>query len=49
MGRLIFDAISQRDEPVVGGVTVLFSAALVLINLVVDVTYGYLDPRVHYN
>jgi peptide/nickel transport system permease protein len=48
MGRLMFDAISQRDEPIVGGVTILFSVALVLINLLVDVTYGYLDPRIHY-
>ena len=48
MGRLLFDAISQRDEPLVCGVTVIFSASLVLINLVVDLTYGYLDPRIRY-
>jgi peptide/nickel transport system permease protein len=48
MGRMLFDAISQRDEPLVCGVTVIFSAALVLINLIVDLTYGYLDPRIHY-
>ena len=48
MGRLIFDAISQRDEPVVAGVTLLFSTMLVLINLLVDLTYRWLDPRIHY-
>jgi peptide/nickel transport system permease protein len=48
MGRLLFDAISQRDEPLVCGVTIIFSASLVLINLMVDLTYGYLDPRIHY-
>jgi len=48
MGRLVFDAISQRDEPAVAGVTILFSGALVLINLAVDLTYGWLDPRIQY-
>ena len=48
MGRLIVDAVIERDEPVVGGMILLFSVGLVLINLMVDLTYAYLDPRVHY-
>ncbi len=49
MGRLILEALFQRDEPLISGALLIFSVALVLINLVVDLTYGYLDPRVHYN
>ena len=48
MGRMIFDAISQRDEPLIGGVAIIFAAGLVVINLIVDITYRYLDPRIHY-
>jgi len=46
MGRLILDATRQRDYPIVSGVMLLFSVAMVLINLAVDLTYAYLDPRV---
>jgi len=48
MGRLIIDATFARDEPVVYGVMLVFSVAVMLINLAVDLTYAYLDPRVHY-
>ena len=48
MGRMIFDAIAQRDEPLVCGVAIIFAAGLVIINLIVDITYGFLDPRIHY-
>ena len=48
MGRLLIDAVTNRDEPLVMGLTVLISVALVLINLLVDLTYSYLDPRIRY-
>jgi peptide/nickel transport system permease protein len=48
MGRMIFDAISQRDEPLLCGVVMIFATGLVLINFIVDITYGFLDPRIHY-
>ncbi|MBA7676962.1 Glutathione transport system permease protein GsiC [subsurface metagenome] len=48
MGRLIFSAIINRDEPLIRGVMLLFAVVLVLINLMVDLTYAYLDPRVHF-
>lgn len=48
MGRLIIQATQNRDYTMVSGVMLLFSAALVLTNLIVDLTYGLLDPRVHY-
>jgi len=48
MGRLIFNATINRDYPLVTGVMFVFAAGLVLINLMVDLTYAYLDPRVQY-
>jgi peptide/nickel transport system permease protein len=46
MGRYLIDAISQRDYPAVQGAILLFAAAVVVINLLVDLSYGVLDPRV---
>jgi len=48
VGRLLFDAILQRDTPVLLGVLLLVSVTVVLVNLVTDVLYAYLDPRVRY-
>jgi len=48
MGRLLLQAASQRDEPLISGIVLVLALALVLINLVVDLTYGFLDPRVRY-
>ncbi len=48
MGRLLIEAISARDYTVVSGVVLVYAVFMVLINLMVDLTYGYLDPRVHY-
>jgi peptide/nickel transport system permease protein len=48
MGRLMVDAVFNRDEPLISGLVLIFAAALVLINLAIDLAYGFLDPRVHY-
>ena len=48
MGRLLTDATTTRDYAVVSAVMFIISVVLVLINLLVDMSYGYLDPRVHY-
>ena len=48
MGRFILDAINQRDYPVVQGVNLLLATIIVLVNLLVDLTYAYLDPRIRY-
>jgi peptide/nickel transport system permease protein len=48
MGRFLFDAINQRDYPVVQGVNLLLASIIVFINLLVDLTYAYLDPRIRY-
>jgi peptide/nickel transport system permease protein len=46
MGRLAVDAAFQRDYPLIMGVTMLVSAVVIVSNLVVDLLYTYLDPRV---
>jgi peptide/nickel transport system permease protein len=48
MGRLLFESVSLRDYTVVNGVVLCFGVAMVLINLLVDLTYAYLDPRIQY-
>ena len=47
MGSLIVDATSQRDYSVLSGAMLFFGVGLVLINIIVDLTYTYLDPRTH--
>jgi ABC-type dipeptide/oligopeptide/nickel transport system permease component len=46
MGRLIMQGIGNRDYTVVQGALVLFVAAFVLLNLLIDVLYVFLDPRI---
>ncbi len=46
IGRLTVDAVVRRDYPVVQGVMLFFSIALILINLLVDLSYSFIDPRV---
>jgi peptide/nickel transport system permease protein len=48
MGRLALQAIFQRDYPVVQGVVLVVALLFVLTNLLVDVLYAWLDPRIHY-
>jgi peptide/nickel transport system permease protein/oligopeptide transport system permease protein len=49
MGQLLVDALFARDYPVVQGIVLTFSALFILVNLAVDVLYGYIDPRIHYS
>jgi peptide/nickel transport system permease protein len=48
IGRLVVDAISQRDYPIIQGVTLIFSGVYVIVNLLVDLSYTLLDPRIRY-
>lgn len=48
LGRLAYDAITQRDYPVIQGFVVLTGTVFVVINLVVDLFYVMLDPRISY-
>lgn len=48
IGRLVVDAISKRDYPIIQGVILLFSGIYVLVNLLVDLSYSLIDPRIRY-
>jgi peptide/nickel transport system permease protein/oligopeptide transport system permease protein len=48
MGRLLVNAIGSRDYPVVQGIVLMFALIFTVVNLVVDLLYAYVDPRIHY-
>src|SRR5690606_21819526 len=48
IGTLLVNSISSRDYPVVQGVVLFISVTFVVVNLLVDVIYAWLDPRVRY-
>lgn len=48
IGRLAFEAVQWRDYPVIQGVVLLVSTIILAANLVVDVLYAYIDPRIRY-
>ncbi|HEY0295147.1 MAG TPA: ABC transporter permease [Bordetella sp.] len=48
LGRLVVDAILQRDYPVIQGVVVFFSLLYVMVNLIIDLLYTLVDPRIRY-
>ncbi len=48
LGRLTIDAVLRRDYPVIQGVILVFSGVYVFVNLLIDLTYTLLDPRIRY-
>ena len=48
IGRLAYEAVQWRDYPVIQGVVLLVSLITLLSNLIVDIVYAYLDPRIRY-
>lgn len=48
MGRLLVDAVDMRDYPVIQGCVLLFSLEFIVINLIVDVIYGWVNPSIRY-
>ena len=48
LGRLLVDSVQMRDYPVIQTLVLLFSLEFILINLVVDVLYGYINPTIRY-
>jgi oligopeptide transport system permease protein len=46
LGNIFITAVTNRDEPLILGVTAFLSVLIMVFNLVVDVTYGFLDPRI---
>ena len=49
LGRLLVDAVTTRDYPVIQTLVLLFSLEFILINLIVDVLYGFINPTIRYN
>jgi len=48
LGRLTVDAVLKRDYPIVQGLILVFAAAKVFLNLLIDISYAFLDPRIRY-
>ena len=48
LGRLMLNALENRDYPVVSGINLLFGSAVVVGNLLIDLAYAFLDPRIRY-
>lgn len=48
MGTYVLDAILQRDYPVVQSIVLVFALIFVIVNLIVDISYAWLDPRIKY-
>jgi len=46
LGRLVVDAIFNRDFPLIQGAVMIYAITFVLVNLVVDVLYTYLNPQI---
>jgi peptide/nickel transport system permease protein len=49
MGALAYDAIMERDYPVLMGVVLIVAVIFILVNLVVDLSYTFFDPRIRYD
>ena len=48
VGRLGLDAVLARDYPIIQGLILFFSFVYILLNLLIDLTYTFLDPRIRY-
>ena len=48
IGRLTLDAIGSRDYPIISGVNLVIACTVLLNNLLIDLTYSYIDPRIRY-
>jgi peptide/nickel transport system permease protein len=49
IGQYLLKVINQRDYPVISGINLIMAVFVLIMNLLVDLTYAYLDPRIHYN
>ena len=48
IGRMVVDAIAQRDYPIIQSMALVVAAVYVLVNLIIDIMYVYVDPRIRY-
>ena len=49
MGKLLIDSILIKEVAIVQGLTVILAATILMLNLLVDISYAYLDPRIRYS
>ena len=49
LGRLLYDSISARDYPMIQGTILIFGLLYIFVNLVVDLIYAFVDPRIRYD
>jgi peptide/nickel transport system permease protein len=49
MGRFLLDAMTWRDYPVIQGVNLVLATGVIVLNLLIDLVYGFLDPRIRYD
>ena len=49
MGKLLIDSIYIMDTPIVQGIVLVLAATILALNLLVDISYAYLDPRIRYS
>jgi peptide/nickel transport system permease protein len=48
MGQLMVSAVQQRDYPTIGAIMIILTSAVLVLNLLIDMVYSFLDPRIHY-
>ena len=48
IGKWVYDSILGRDYPIVQGVTLLIAIIFLLVNLIVDISYALIDPRIRF-
>jgi ABC-type dipeptide/oligopeptide/nickel transport system permease component len=49
MGAMAYDGVMERDYPVVMGVVLIVAVIFIVVNLLVDLSYGFFDPRIRYD
>ena len=49
IGRLMLDAVGRRDYPIISGINVVLALFVLIVNLLIDLTYAYLDPRIRFS
>ena len=48
IGQLMFNALTRRDYPMVSGINITLASMVLLINILVDLSYAWLDPRIRF-
>jgi oligopeptide transport system permease protein len=48
LGKIFIEAVLSRDEPLILGIVAFLSILIMILNLIVDISYGFLDPRIRY-